>query len=477
MINEGQLKDMLEVEDNVATIPGVVSSLRETFKSGRSKSLIYRQQQLDALARFMNECESEIKEALFQDLGRPPQEAYTGDIAVVTKEIAETRKYLSAWMAPKKVSTMFALQPASSHIQSEPLGVVLIISPWNYPIQLSLMPLIGAIAAGNCAILKPSEMAPATSKLLATMLPLYLGSDSVKVIEGAVPETTALLAEQFDHIFFTGSEPVGKIVMTAAAKHLTPVTLELGGKSPCIVDSDANISVAAERILWGKFSNAGQTCIAPDYVLVHKDVEEELLKCMKEKLHDFYGDEPEKSLDYGRIVNKNHHKRIMKLLPGSGDIFVGGQAKEDDRYIAPTILRNVPLDAPIMKKEAEIFGPILPVIKIDSIEDAVKFVNERPKPLAVYLFSENNNSKDYVEENTSSGSLVVNHTLIQASVATLPFGGVGASGMGAYHGKASFDTFSHQKSVLTKPTWRLDPAAYLLYPPYSETKEKWLKMV
>lgn len=464
-------------DEKSATIPHLTAGLRDNFDKGVTQSLQYRQKQLQGIDRFFSENESEIKAALYEDLGKPSQEALATEIALVRHETQEAIKNISGWMKPRKVSTLFAAQPGWSHIQAEPLGLVLIISPWNYPFQLSMMPLIGALAAGNCAILKPSELAPASSKLMATLLPKYLDNASFRVVEGAVPETTQLLEEQFDYIFFTGSGPVGKIVMNAAAKHLTPVTLELGGKSPCIVDHDANIDIAAERILWGKFSNAGQTCIAPDYVLVHESVENKLIESMVKKLKDFYGENPEKSPDYSRIINTHHHKRLMDLITDSGDIAVGGHGDEKSRYIEPTILKNVPTDAPIMKKDAEIFGPILPIIKIKSIQEAVKFVKSRPKPLTLYLFSENSTTQDYVEKNTSSGGMVINHTLLSGCVLSLPFGGVGASGMGGYHGKASFDTFSHQKSVFIKPTWKWDISSYVALPPYNERKEQLLRMV
>jgi len=458
-------------------IPHLVAELRENFEKRVTRSLIYRQKQLQALDEFLAQHENEIKSALFQDLGKPSQEALSTEIAIVRREIRDTRKNLSTWIRPKKVSTLFAAQPAKSHIQPEPLGVVLIISPWNYPFQLSLMPLIGAIAAGNCAILKPSELAPASSQLMAKRLPEFLDSASFQVVEGAIPETTQLLQEHFDHIFFTGSGSVGKIIMHAAAKHLTPITLELGGKSPCIVNVDANINVAAERIVWGKFSNVGQTCIAPDYLLVHEEIEEELTQCMVKKLREFYGEDPALSPDYGRIINERHHKRLTDLIASGGEILVGGKSNAESLYIAPTILKNLPPDALIMKEDMEIFGPILPIIKIKSMKEAVDFIKRRPKPLSLYLFSEDPDIHRYVEKNTSSGGMVINHTLLSGCILTLPFGGIGASGMGAYRGKASFDTFSHYKSVLTKPTWKLDIPSLVINPPYSKNKERLLRMV
>jgi aldehyde dehydrogenase (NAD+) len=292
----------------------------------------------------------------------------------------------------------------------------------------------------------------------------------MRVVEGGVAETTALLAERFDHIFYTGNGTVGRVVMEAAAKHLTPVTLELGGKSPCVVDQSTDLDVAARRIVWGKFYNAGQTCIAPDYVLAHEAIEDALLARLKQTVRDFYGDDPRTSPDYGRVVNVRHHRRLTALLPGSGEVVTGGGANEAERYLAPTILRDVPADAPVMAEE--IFGPILPVLRVKDVDEAVAFVNARPKPLALYLFTKDGEVRRRVLERTSSGGALVNHISLHVGVPSLPFGGVGPSGMGAYHGKASFETFSHRKSVLVKPTW-LDPR--LLYPPYDETKKKWIR--
>ena len=420
-----------------------------------------------ACARFLKECEPEIEAALARDMGRPAFEVYPSEIAFTATEITLTRRKLSSWAKPERVPTSLVGQPGRSRIHREPLGVVLIISPWNYPLQLLLVPLVGAIAAGNCAVLKPSEVTPAMSDLFARRLPNYVDRECVQVVEGGVAETTALLAERFDHIFYTGNGTVGRIVMEAAAKHLTPVTLELGGKSPCIVDQHTDLDVAAKRIIWGKFFNAGQTCVAPDYVLVHQAIEDALLARIKQTLREFFGDDPSKSADYGRIVNERHYRRLMKLLPGSCEVVIGGVGDEASRYIAPTILRNVPDDAPVMADE--IFGPILPVLKFAGIDEAIARVNARPKPLALYLFTNEEEVQKRVLERTTSGGVTVNHTLLHLTVPALPFGGVGASGLGAYHGKFSFETFSHRKSVLIKPTW-LD--LKFIYPPYDKTKRK-----
>jgi aldehyde dehydrogenase (NAD+) len=454
------------------TAETAVARLRSSFDSGRTRPLEYRQEQLAGLARLLKEREGEFESAIHQDLGRPSLEIYASEIALVASELALTRKKLRAWARPQRVPTSLVAQPGKSRIYHDPLGVVLIIGPWNYPLQLVLAPLVGAIAAGNCAIVKPSEVVPTISAVLAARLPEYIDPECVQVVEGGVDETTELLAQQFDHIFYTGNGTVGRIVMEAAAKHLTPVTLELGGKSPCLVDQQTDLDVAARRIVWGKFYNAGQTCVAPDYVLVHQAVLEGLLSRLKETIHAFFGADPRQSPDYGRIVNARHHRRLMKLLPGSGTIVTGGTADEDARFIAPTILRDVPANAPVMTDE--IFGPILPVLGVSDMEQAIAFVNSRPKPLALYLFSSDPLIQESVLERTSSGGVTVNHALLHLTVPSLPFGGVGPSGMGAYHGRASFETFSHKKSVLVKPTW-LDPSIF--YPPYTAFKKKIVRNV
>lgn len=444
------------------TIPLQLAELRYNFNQGLTKDINYRCRQLAGLARFLKECEADIEKALFEDLHKSPIEAFVTETNMVASEIRLCLKKLKSWVKPKRVTTPLGAKPGKSYIYPEPLGLVLIIAPWNYPLQLTLSPLIGAIAAGNCAVIKPSEIAVATCHLLKEKLTHYLDPASIRVIDGGVAETTTLLAQQFDYIFYTGNGNVGRIVMEAAAKHLTPVSLELGGKSPCIVDKDADIPVAARRIVWGKFLNAGQTCVAPDYILAHDAIKAELLTAMKKSLLDFWGENPQSSRDYGRIINTNHFQRLMRLIPGSGEIVVGGQADEKTHFIAPTILDNLPPDAPVMIDE--IFGPILPIITIKSINNAIQYINARPKPLALYLFTNQEQTKKQIIEQTSAGSVCINHVILQLTVPDLPFGGVGPSGMGAYHGKASFRTFSHYKSVFNKPTW-FDPS--IAYPPYN----------
>jgi aldehyde dehydrogenase (NAD+) len=455
--------------DAVRAIPELVSSLRASFESGRTRPLEWRLRQLDAIRRMTEEHESEILAALREDLGKPEHEGFMADVHYTLSELALVRKNLRRWMKPERVSTpMFAL-PGKSRIVREPLGVVLIIGPWNYPFQLVVYPLVGAIAAGNCAVVKPSEVAPATSAIIARLVREYLDGDCIRVVEGGVNETSALLAERFDHIFYTGNGAVGRIVMEAAAKHLTPVTLELGGKSPCIVDSSADLDVAVKRITWGKFFNAGQTCVAPDYILAHESVHDEVVNRLKSTIRDFYGDDPKKSPDFARIVNERHHRRLMKLI-GSGKAAVGGVADESTRYIAPTVLVDVAPDSPVMGEE--IFGPILPVLRVKNVSEAISFVNARPKPLALYVFAGDRDVQRQVIDRTSSGGATINHAWLHLAVPGLPFGGVGESGMGAYHGRTTFETFTHRKSVLTKPT-AVDPA--LMYPPYTEAKSKWIR--
>jgi aldehyde dehydrogenase (NAD+) len=459
---------VLEQEtSNSQSAPAAVARLRASFESGRTRPLDYRLEQLVGIARFLKEREGEIENAIHQDLGRPSIEIYASETALVASELALARRKLRSWTKPQRVATSLVGQPGKSRIYREPLGIVLIIGPWNYPLQLVLAPVVGAIAAGNCSIVKPSDVAPTISALLAARLPEYVDPECVCVIEGGVDETTELLSERFDHIFFTGNGTAGRIVMEAAAKHLTPVTLELGGKSPCIVDQQTDLDVAARRIVWGKFYNAGQTCVAPDYVLVHQAVEEGLISRLKETIHRFFGDDPRQSPDFGRVVNLRHHRRLMKLIPDSGEIVTGGTDDEDAHYIAPTVLRNVPDGAAVMADE--IFGPILPVLRVKDMEQAIAFVNARPKPLALYLFSSDPLVQETVLERTSSGGVTINHALLHLTVPSLPFGGVGASGMGAYHGRATFETFSHKKSVLVKPTW-FDPSFF--YPPYTAFKKK-----
>jgi len=449
--------------------PGLVAGLRKVFASGRTRPYEWRRDQLRALRRLLVEREPELRDALEADLAKPATEAYATDVGFVMGEIDYTLKRLRGWMRPKRVGTRLVTKPSRGRIVREPLGVVLVIAPWNYPVHLALAPIVGAIAAGNCAVIKPSEITATTSAALAKLIPEYLDTECIAVVEGGVPETQALLGEAWDHILYTGNGKVGRVVMEAAAKHLTPVTLELGGKSPTIVDESADLEVAGRRVAWGKFLNAGQTCIAPDYVLVMKSVADRFVEQVRRAIFDFYGPDPKASPDYARIVDDRHFQRLVGLL-GSATIAIGGEQDDATRYFAPTVLRDVAPDSPVMRDE--IFGPILPVLTVESVDEAIEFVNERDKPLALYVFSKSNSTVDRVLDETSSGGACVNATMYHVAVPTLPFGGVGPSGMGAYHGRSTFETFSHAKSVLRKGV-RPDPA--LAYPPYTSTKDRLIR--
>ncbi|MFP4299889.1 MAG: aldehyde dehydrogenase [Spirulinaceae cyanobacterium] len=429
-------------------IPALVQQQREFFNTGCTKPLEFRIAQLQKLKEAIVNYEDDIVKAVQADLGRPAFEAYFEMAAI--SEVSLALKKLKSWMKPQRVSTSIDQFPSCAWIQPEPLGVALIIGPWNYPFQLLISPLVGAIAAGNCAILKPSESAPHTSAVVAKLIRSVFEPHYVAVVEGDVEVSQKLLAEKYDHIFFTGGTAIGRIVMAAAAKHLTPVTLELGGKSPCIVDADIHVENSARRIVWGKFLNTGQTCIAPDYLLVNRKIKKPLMSAMKQYLQEFYGPDPSLSPDYGRIISPKHFERLAALLD-SGEVVVGGHTNPDNRYIAPTILDKVSWDSPVMQEE--IFGPILPVLEYDRLEDAIAAINDRPKPLALYLFSRSREIQQQVLASTSSGGVCINDTVMQVGIPKLPFGGVGESGMGRYHGKASFDTFSHFKSVLKKGLW------------------------
>ena len=446
----------------------LVDSLRATFDSGRTRSIDWRRAQLRGLVRMFEEHADEFERALAEDLGRPPVEAYGADLGVTVTEIKYLLKHLDSWAKPEKRRLPLTSLPGKVRVVPEPLGVAFVISPWNYPIQLLINPMAAAIAAGNAVVGKPSELSPACSAAIARLVPQYVDDDAIAIVEGAVPETTALLEQTFDHIFFTGSTRVGRVVMEAAAKHLTPVVLELGGKSPAIVTADADLEVAANRIVWGKFLNLGQTCIAPDYVLVERSVQDALVDRMADAVREFYGASPRTSDSLSRIVSDRHLQRLKGLIESSGGtVVVGGESDDADRYLAPTLIVDPDLGAPIMQEE--IFGPVLPIVAVDHLSEAIDFVTARPKPLALYLFSESDAAADRVQNETSSGGVCVNHTLLHITPSTVPFGGVGPSGMGAYHGKAGFDAFSHHKTMMTKPT-RPDPK--LLYPPYTSFKEK-----
>lgn len=461
---------MTPIED----IPAIVDTVREGQTSGVLRSIEARRTQLKQMRRLILENEAAFTEALQADFAKPPTETYGTEIAFTVAEIDHTLKHLEAWNRPTKVKVPLTFKPGHAQLVPEPLGTVLVIAPWNYPVQLLYAPAIPALAAGNAVVLKPSEVTENVSALIAELTPKYLDTRVVQVVTGGVDETTELLRQRWDHIFYTGNGTVGRIVMEAAAKHLTPVTLELGGKSPVIVAADADIDVAARRIAWGKFVNAGQTCVAPDYVLVDEAVEDKLLGALLRTVHDFYGDSPKHSDDFARIVSSRQFERIAGLLDAGGfDATVcGGERDAATRYIAPTVLAGVKPDAAIMQHE--IFGPVLPVLTVGNVDEAIDFVNARDKPLALYVFSDDEATVDRVISHTSAGGVCVNQVLMHLALADLPFGGVGPSGMGAYHGKAGFDTFTHHKPVLQKPT-KPDPP--VMYPPYKSWKQKLLRKV
>jgi aldehyde dehydrogenase (NAD+) len=443
----------------------VVSVLRDTFGTGRTRPLQWRLHQLEGISRLLEQEETAIATALAADLGRSPHESWFGDIASTAGEVKYAVRHLKRWMRPKRVPVPLAVMPGKAYYRYEPLGVVLVIGPWNYPFYLCLAPLVGAVAAGNCVVVKPSENAPASSAAMAELLPRYLDPDAVKVVEGDAQATQQLIDARVDHVFFTGGTEIGRKVMQAAAAHLTPVTLELGGKSPAIVTKDADVEVAARRITFGKLLNSGQTCIAPDYVLVEQPVKERLVDALEQSLREMRAGEP----PVQEIVNDRQFSRLKNLLDEKpGNIAVGGGTQ--GKAMEPTIVVDADPDSQLMR--SEIFGPILPVIAVDSIDDAIKFVNSREKPLAAYVFSNRKEDADRVFDEVPSGGAAANHTLMHVLAPQLPFGGVGHSGIGAYHGKWGFECFSHRKSTLLM---RSRPDLKVIYPPYSERAKKLLR--
>ena len=436
-----------------------VQRQRAYFGSGATRPLALRRGQLRKLHDALVANESPLLEALRTDLRKSPQEAYASEIGFVLSDIRHALRHLRAWMKPCRRRTPLLAWPAQGFVQPDPRGVALIIGPWNYPLQLLLSPLVGAMAAGNCAVLKPSELAPRTAAAIARLVSASFADEYITVVQGERDVAEALLRERFDAIFFTGSTDVGRVVMSAAARHLTPVTLELGGKCPCLVCADAPLDTTARRIAWGKFMNAGQTCVAPDFVLVDRRVRTALMDALKRALREFYGDDPRRSPDYGRIINRKHFDRLTGYL-GRGRISHGGEHDAGDLYIAPTILTDVPADAPAMQEE--IFGPILPVVEFDKLDDALALLRDRPTPLALYLFTQDRATQAHVLAETRSGGVCINDTVSHMIGKDLPFGGLGESGMGAYHGRKSFDCFTHYRSVLRR-SLMFDPR--LRYPP------------
>lgn len=443
-------------------IQSVVERQRAYFLCDETKDISFRMDALRKLESAIQACEGEILKALKEDLNKSDFEAYATEIGIVYSELDDALKHLPGWARKKRVRTPVMHFKASSWMVPEPYGVVLIMSPWNYPFQLSLAPLIGAMAAGNCAVVKPSSYSPRTSAVVAKILGECFSEEYIAVVEGGREANQELLKQKFDYIFFTGSVNVGKTVMEAASKHLTPVSLELGGKSPCIVHKDANPELAARRIIWGKCLNSGQTCVAPDYLLVHRDIKDRVISAMKTSIIEFFGEKPCQNPEYPKIINEKHFNRLKGLL-SDGRILVGGDVNEATHQIAPTIVDQITWESPVMQEE--IFGPILPVLTFDDIDEVIAAVNSRPKPLALYLFTNDKSVEKRIVKSISFGGGCINDTIVHLATSFMPFGGVGESGMGRYHGKWSFDTFTHEKSILKK-SCRLD--IKLRYPPYKD---------
>ena len=451
----------------------VVARMRAVFDSGATLALSGRLERLAALDRMLVRHGGELETALQADLGKPPVESLLSEIGVLRAEIAHTRAHLRGWLAPRRAPVPWQYQPARASVVLEPLGVMLVMAPWNYPVFLTLGPLIGAIAAGNTAVLKPSELAPRTAEVLARLVPQHV--EGVAVVTGGVPESTALLEQRFDHIVYTGGSRVARIVMTAAAAHLTPVTLELGGKSPVWVDETTDLAIAARRIAWGKFLNTGQTCVAPDYVMAPPDVVRRLAPLLAEAITQMYGADPARSADYGRIVTVEHAQRLTDLITATtadgARLVTGGDADPAQRYVAPTVLADVATSSPAMAEE--IFGPVLPIVPVADLDAAITVVRSREKPLALYAFTADSHSRARLLRETSSGAVGFDVPLIHASIPTLPFGGVGGSGMGAYHGEASVQAFSHAKPVVRKPL--LPDTLAAVRPPFTKLRRAVLR--
>lgn len=445
-----------------------IESQRAFFSTNKTKDIDFRLTQLRNLKKAILKNQQKLEDALWEDLHKSPEESYLTEISIVTGEIDNHIKHLQKWAKSKRVSTPFHLWPSSSKVMYEPLGLSLIVAPWNYPFQLLINSLVGSISAGGCSILKPSPYAPATAKAMQEMIEETFESNYIAVVQGGRETNTFLFNQRFDIIFFTGSPKVGKAVMKAAAEHLTPVVLELGGKSPCIVDADANINIAAKRIAWGKLINAGQTCIAPDYLFAHHSIKDELLDKIAKHIKEMYGNEIKESRFYPRIVNQQAMDRLEKLM-NQGTIRTGGEVDEKEKFIAPTIIDNVEPDFLIMQEE--IFGPILPVMTFGHIDETIEYINKNEKPLAFYYFGKNRNAKEVLAKTTSGGACI-NDTLMHITNHNLPFGGVGNSGLGKYHGLESFLAFSNKRAMVTTPTWFDLP---LKYAPFKYFK--WIKKI
>ena len=456
------------VKKNQVDAIQLIKKQRDFFNTGKTKSVEFRVQMLEKLLNALLKYEKELEQALWQDLRKPQMEAWATEVGITITETRDAIRKVGKWMKPEKVGTPLFFLPGSSWIYPELYGVCLIISPWNYPLKNLMGPVLGCISAGNTAILKPSELSPATSAMIKKIISEVFPPEYLVVVEGGADETQQLLEERFDYIMFTGGTEIGRIIYQKAAKHLTPVTLELGGKSPCIVDAQTDLDVSVKRIAWGKFTNAGQICIAPDYILVHKSIKAAFVEKMKATVKGFFGDNPKSSNDFGRIISPRHFQRVKNLI--DGDVVLGGETDESEKYIAPTILNNVKLTDKVMQEE--IFGPIMPILEWEKPEDVIRIINSGSKPLALYIFSTNSSFKERIINETSSGAVVINDVLVHAGHGGLPFGGVGNSGMGAYNGKIGFDTFSHRKPVL-KRSFLGDVKQR--YAPYDESKINFIK--
>eukprot|EP01006_Ploeotia_vitrea_P023668 TRINITY_DN5622_c0_g1_i1.p1 TRINITY_DN5622_c0_g1~~TRINITY_DN5622_c0_g1_i1.p1 ORF type:complete len:499 (+),score=89.47 TRINITY_DN5622_c0_g1_i1:44-1540(+) len=444
----------------------LIARHRKAFRADKTRSLAARKAQLKRCFDMVQENKERFVEALQADLGKARHEALLADIGSVESEIASLVDGMEEWSKPEYPSVPLINKFDGCHIVPEPYGMCLIIAPWNYPVQLTLGPMCGAIAGGNTVVIKPSEVTENTSALFDELIPKYMDPEWISCVTGAVKETTLLLNEKWDHIFYTGSTVVGKIVMEKAAKHLTPVTLELGGKSPCIVDKTANLNVAAHRIMWGKTMNAGQTCIAPDYIICEEAIQPALIEEMKKVLKEFYQGNVEETKDYGRIVNARHFDRISAMMEGA-TVALGGKTNREKLFIEPTVLTGVNGDSPVM--QSEIFGPLLPMISSPSVENTIDFINDRDKPLALYMFSNNKQAINQVLSRTSAGGVCVNDTIMHVATPALPFGGVGPSGIGAYHGKHTFDCFTHKKPIMHKGLG-MESLNKMRYPPFNPKK-------
>ncbi|XP_045176730.1 aldehyde dehydrogenase, dimeric NADP-preferring-like isoform X3 [Mercenaria mercenaria] len=452
----------------MANYSEVVTSMRSVFRTGRTKNVEWRRSQLMALLKLLDDNRERLSDALKKDLNKSRFESCLMEVDFVRNDLINTLNNLTEWVKPEKVKKGLINMMDKVYIRREPFGVVMIMGAWNYPVQLTVAPMIGALAAGNCIMMKPSEISENVAALLEELFPKYFDTECIKCVCGGIPETTALLKEKWDYIFYTGNSMVGKIVMKAAAEYLTPVTLELGGKSPVYIDQGCDLGIVSNRVLWGKVMNAGQTCIAPDYIMCSKETQDALVEKMKATLGEFYPDGPAKSPDYCRLVSDRHYQRVKKMIGGGGKVALGGDSDDSQRYIAPTVLTDVTFSDPIMQDE--IFGPVLPIVPVKNEDEAIAHINEGEKPLAMYVYSTNPPLVEKMASSCSSGGFLANDCLMHAGVPTLPFGGVGNSGMGGYHGKFTFDTFSHKRGCMERGL-KMESVNNMRYPPFTKKKE------